>query len=233
MTDCPVEDVPTALAVLRAAGAAQFDPVRFHYLEALARRSADHGAAVQRLLAPKLNSALVAFRTRFTQAPSSPLTETVTEAVARAPSLSALAALTRYLAQHSGESVTSDPGAVTELKAIRNFRTTWSQLSVEKQLGQAIEQAPENAGPLNSHMLVLRSLAMMRDISPDYLSRFMSYADTLLCLDQAAQKNRLSVAKVPGVAKPAAVAKPAEVPKPAKSGRRTKATKATTPRAAR
>jgi hypothetical protein len=33
-------------------------------------------------------------------------------------------------------------------------------------------------------MLVLRSLALMRDISPDYLNRFMSYADTLLCLDQ-------------------------------------------------
>jgi hypothetical protein len=34
-------------------------------------------------------------------------------------------------------------------------------------------------------MLVLRSLGLMRDISPDYLNRFMGYVDTLLCLDEA------------------------------------------------
>jgi hypothetical protein len=33
-------------------------------------------------------------------------------------------------------------------------------------------------------MVVLRSLALMRDISPDYLNRFMSYVDALLCLEQ-------------------------------------------------
>jgi hypothetical protein len=75
-------------------------------------------------------------------------------------------------------------GSRSELKTLRNFRNTWSKLSADKQAAQALEQAPTNAGPINSHMLVLRSLALMRDISPDYLNRFMSYADTLLCLDQ-------------------------------------------------
>jgi hypothetical protein len=37
-------------------------------------------------------------------------------------------------------------------------------------------------------MLVLRSLALMREASPDYLNRFISYADTLLCLEQAGQE---------------------------------------------
>jgi hypothetical protein len=32
-------------------------------------------------------------------------------------------------------------------------------------------------------MLVLRSLGLMRDLSPDYLNRFMGYVDTLLFLD--------------------------------------------------
>jgi hypothetical protein len=32
---------------------------------------------------------------------------------------------------------------------------------------------------------VLQSLKQMRDISPQYLEQFMSYADTLLWLDQA------------------------------------------------
>ena len=57
------------------------------------------------------------------------------------------------------------------------------KISVQKQVTQAIAQAPQNAGPINSHMLVLRSLGLMRDLSPDYLNRFMGYVDTLLFLD--------------------------------------------------
>lgn len=107
-----------------------------------------------------------------------------------------LSALVHRLEHHSPETastrggtdtavhVAAAPGARSELKTIRKFRNTWSKLSADKQVAQALEQAPANAGPINSHMLVLRSLALMRDISPDYLNRFMSYADTLLCLDQ-------------------------------------------------
>ena len=73
-----------------------------------------------------------------------------------------------------------------ELKAVRQFRNTWSKLSADQQLARALDQAPQNAGPINSHAVVLRSLAMMRDISPDYLNRFVSYVDTLLCLDHDA-----------------------------------------------
>lgn len=71
----------------------------------------------------------------------------------------------------------------SELKTIRNFRSTWSKLSVGKQVSQALQQAPKNAGPINSHMLMLRSLTLMQEIAPDYLNHFMSYADTLLCLE--------------------------------------------------
>ena len=41
---------------------------------------------------------------------------------------------------------------------------------------------PQNAGPINPHMLVLRALGLLREISPDYLNRFMVHLDTLLCL---------------------------------------------------
>ena len=89
-----------------------------------------------------------------------------------------------------------------ELKTIRNFRNTWSKLSADKQVTQALEQAPKNAGPINSHMLVLRSLALMRDISPDYMNRFMSYADTLLCLDRGAKEKPGNPRNVHQVARP-------------------------------
>jgi hypothetical protein len=65
------------------------------------------------------------------------------------------------------------------------FRQQLGKISVQKQVTQAIAQAPQNAGPINSHMLVLRSLGLMRDLSPDYLNRFMGYVDTLFFLDSA------------------------------------------------
>jgi hypothetical protein len=72
-----------------------------------------------------------------------------------------------------------------ESPRIRQFRKQLRQISVQKQVSQAMAQAPQNAGPINSHMLVLRSLSLMRKASPDYLNRFMAYVDTLLWLDVA------------------------------------------------
>lgn len=112
-----------------------------------------------------------------------------------------LSALVRQLEQHSSESAdarpVANPGPRSELRAIRNFRNTWAKLSVDKQVAQALQQAPKNAGPINSHMLVLRSLTLMRDISPDYLSRFMTYADTLLSLDQCEKEKPAAPKKQP------------------------------------
>jgi hypothetical protein len=86
-------------------------------------------------------------------------------------------------AQHATARVTAAASPTLELKTVRESRATWARLSVDKQLALAMKQAPKNAGPINSHMLVLRSLAMMQEISPDYLSRVVSYVDTLLALD--------------------------------------------------
>jgi len=123
------------------------------------------------------------------------------------PQNSPLRALSRYLAEQSHGPAPA-PAAYeaaprTELRAVRQFRSTWSKLSTQKQLHSALEQAPKNAGPINSHSLVLRSLALMRDISPDYLSRFMTYADTLLCLDEASQSKpeQTKIGAAPAAAK--------------------------------
>ena len=78
---------------------------------------------------------------------------------------------------------------------IQQFRKQLGRISVQKKITQAIAQAPQNAGPINSHMLVLRSLGIMREVSPDYLNRFMAHLDTLLCLDQAGQVNAKPKAK--------------------------------------
>lgn len=76
-------------------------------------------------------------------------------------------------------------GTPTELRALRDFRSTWSQLRIDQQMTRSLAKAPGNAGPLNSHRLVLRALQAMREVAPAYLHRFVSYVDALMWLDQA------------------------------------------------
>ena len=84
------------------------------------------------------------------------------------------------------DSVSGSRRQAPELKSVAYFRDEWSKLSTEQQLMQTLAQAPENAGPMNSQHLVLRSLQVMRDIAPDYLHGFMSYIDALIWLEHAA-----------------------------------------------
>lgn len=174
------------LELLRQQGADQLSPVDFHYMEALARRMNDQAPAVRHILESKLAQAIAAYQAKFEQTPGNTSVAKLDRQIERR---TALSQLVQSMAQQAPGAATGSwtaPGASrTELKSVRNFRNTWSKLSAQKQVSQALGLAPKNAGPINSHMLVLRSLELMRDISPDYLNRFMSYADTLLCLDQA------------------------------------------------
>jgi len=72
-----------------------------------------------------------------------------------------------------------------ELTSVRLFRESLVKLSSDKLVSRIIKEAPENPGPLNPQMLVIRSLSTMRDLSPDYLNRFVAYVDTLQWLEQA------------------------------------------------
>lgn len=177
------------LAGLRARGAERLDPVHFHYLETLAGRLATQPDPVRRVLEARLAEQVASYAARFEQAP--PAAPTAPPAAAPP---SALAELTRAIAEqfpaHGEGSLDARFGSPVELKTMRYFRDTWTRLSVEKQVTQAIEQAPENAGPLNSQRLVLRALGLMREISPAYLGRFMAYADALVWLDPSEQESK-------------------------------------------
>jgi hypothetical protein len=78
------------------------------------------------------------------------------------------------------------PTFPSELKALDDVRNTWARLDAEQRLDQALAQVPTNAGPLNSYHLVLRTLTLMRDVSPEYLQRFMSHVDALMWLERTA-----------------------------------------------
>lgn len=178
------------LSTLREQGAQQLDPVRFQYLATLAQRLPTQTPGVALILANKLSAGLSDYEQRLSQAESKKT---------MAPSAnhsSPLADLNRYIQTVSSDS--ADPVShpahhqQTEMKSVRAFSEVWSKIAAENQVDAAFGRGPENAGPLNSHMLVLRSLELMRALSPDYLRRFLSHADSLLWIEQVNQQYALS-----------------------------------------
>ncbi len=200
-------DIWQTIADLRQQGAEQHAAVRFHYLVALAQRAATQEGRARQLLERKLTDAAAACAARLAPAPQSVCAAPPHHALVKAAET--LGGLARACGQHSLTGSNTDaaiPGAApvrVELKTAQQHRATWSRLSAEKQLSQALEQPPTNPGPINSHMLVLRSVALMRDTSPDYLRRFISYVDTLLLLEQSDSARPAPVATAAGArAKP-------------------------------
>ncbi len=193
-------DWQARLNALQASGAERHDPVRFAYLAALSRRAATATEPVRQLLLAKsadLSDKLAAHSTPPRAASPertapSPLAELLAyisqhahvQSDATQPATASVTVNRNFRPNFQNSSVGHSPPAA-ELKSVTYFRNTWSRLSTEQQLTQTLAQAPANAGPMNSQHLVLRSLEVMRDISPDYLQAFMSYIDALIWLDHA------------------------------------------------
>lgn len=76
------------------------------------------------------------------------------------------------------------------LRSARRFSDTLELNGVDSRVTRLVNEAPAPRGPLNPHMLAIRSLAAMRDISPRYLPRFVAYVDTLFWLERAEATNR-------------------------------------------
>lgn len=173
---------PTVTAVLdalRQRGAERFDPVRFRFIEAMARRTATHEGEARRLLDERLERLLDAHGAALEK-----LEPPRKKMPPAAPAGGGLADLLAHVAERTGVAEGATRSA-SDLKSLRYFRSTWSRLSADRRLNQSQAKVPENAGPLNSQHLVHRAITLMRDTSPDYLNRLMSYIDTLSWIEQA------------------------------------------------
>ena len=174
------EGVKAAEMAALAEEAAQRDPVGWHHIQVLAERTRTQTGLAQVLLQAKLNSALAQLQARLA-AQKKPHTPHI-QPYSHTPS--PLSALLQDMSAPTVERPLSPSGhGRIDNPRVAQFRQQLGKINVQKQVTQAIAQAPQNAGPINSHMLVLRSLSLMRDLSPDYLNRFMGYVDTLLFLD--------------------------------------------------
>ena len=186
----------------RVRGYSRHDPVRFRFIEALARRTLTLRGAARRILDDRLAQLLTTYgedveRTRVAK-DATDATDTIcaeTDA-AYAPMLpgstgvsdrSALAELASHLASRATQRDGDSEGAIDRsmTHTLRYFRSTWSKLSADRRLSPFHATVPDNPGPLNSHHLVHQALKSMRDLSPGYLSHFMSHVDALLWLDDA------------------------------------------------
>lgn len=195
-----------SLDTLRAAGAHAVAPARFRYLEALEQRLRNQPPLVQQVLQARLQRAVDAYAAQCAPGQgdgssekaadkpfelSKPSAETSAGSANTGPH-SPLAQLNRELSGRatSGPDAAGlgDAASPPALKSVTQFGDTWSRISAEQQVVKALHRAPDNAGPLNAHKLVLRTLSLMRSLSPDYLRHFMSQAETLLWLDQASAR---------------------------------------------
>jgi Protein of unknown function (DUF2894) len=175
----------------REQGADRLDPVRFRFIEALDRRAAGHGGEARRILDDRLSKLLEAY-TDDLESAACRAADAGSTISAREPARGALAELIDSIASRvpaGGDGPAADnavhrPSSYPELEVLDYFREIWSKVSTERQLRQSLEQVPGNAGPLNSSNLVHRSLSLMRELSPGYLQRFLSYVDALSWMEQ-------------------------------------------------
>ncbi|QGZ63438.1 DUF2894 domain-containing protein [Paraburkholderia acidisoli] len=179
----------TLLDTWRARGADRFDPVRFHFIEALARRAATQHGEARRLLDARLAQLLRAFASdvaRANEAGTARAAAFDSHDDGRGDSRrrSALGVLVDAVARPEPEQPASRVRHEPDPELVDYFRKTWSRVRTETQLRQSLDQVPKNAGPLNSSSLVHRALSLMREVSPGYLQHFLAYADALSWLEQ-------------------------------------------------
>lgn len=174
--------VRAMLDAWRRQGADRVDPVRFHLIDALEKRAAGHDGEARRLLDQRLATLVEAYAADVACAAGEENTVTTT------PSRGALGQLVELLAarnaSRASDLATDDTPAPPAERAVHEFRKIWSRVRVQSQLKQSLEQAPANAGPLNSGALVHRSIALMQTLSPGYLQHFLAYVDALACMER-------------------------------------------------
>ncbi|MEB1531040.1 DUF2894 domain-containing protein [Xanthomonas sp. WHRI 7945] len=183
------------IAAWRAQHGGRLDPLRLRFIEALARRADAHQGEARRLLDQKLSTLLDAYADDVARMPAA-----VSDAGARlhadvhaTASAETAPTATRgplgELLDIFASDATHDPAgaaapAFASLPALDDARRLWTELRSRSQLRQSLQQAPSDAGPLNSGVLVHRSLVLMRTLSPGYLQHFLAYVDALSWLQQ-------------------------------------------------
>lgn len=216
-------ELQAALQTLHDDNQAVQHPARIQFISALLSRAEKQKPSVQDILLSKAETALANYpvanketvsytpKTDAIQAlsaltldlkPPAPVTDLTSKGLAfdeflRQQEDTVVQSLTDINAQPE-EPQDEQPG---ELRSARLFRQAQLKQFADSLVEQAIKDSPENPGPLNPQMLAIRALTNMRDLSPHYLNRFVTYIDTLFWLEQADDKSEAANKKADSKAK--------------------------------
>ncbi|MDR5856105.1 DUF2894 domain-containing protein [Caballeronia sp. LZ062] len=173
----------------RARGEDRVNPVRYRFIEALTRRAALHEGEARRIIDARLSTLLTDYADTVAQA----MAERADDAHAQK---GPLATLLDDMALHAATHPSHE-------ELLEYMRGVWSKVSAERQLRESQQKVPKNAGPLNSNSLVHRSLALMREASPEYLQHFLAYVETLSWMEEMTGANAPAAKDAPRARKPA------------------------------
>lgn len=67
-----------------------------------------------------------------------------------------------------------------ELQAFADFKASKKKFQTDQLVDQILAQRSEEMGPLNNELLLIQSVEAMRELSPHYLNRFVSYVGALI-----------------------------------------------------
>ncbi len=227
-------DPGAVLQAWREAGADRLDPMRFVHIEALWRRAGAHDGAVRQLLDARLDALMDAYGTALDQAVAGGW-NAAADAGGRTPAAAApgpLGALVALLARGggmqastagaapaavapSGQPLADVPDSWQAPAVLDEARQLWSRVRIEQQMRESLLQLPEDAGPLNSGVLVHRAFALMSELSPEYLQHFLTYVDALVWMQQLAGEGGGALAEP---SRPAAKKRAAAKPRKRRAG---------------
>jgi hypothetical protein len=196
-------DVQATLDAWRKLHADRPHPIRLHFIQALANRAAGQEGEARRILDDRL-SHLIETHADDLETPQKNVEHTDNPPTPPAPARSALSGLIDHITDHParyGSSARDDTPAPSpsfpQLEALGEFEKIWSRVHTDNQLRQSLNQAPTDAGPLNSASLVHRSLTLMQELSPGYLQQFLSYVDALSWMEHMCIGGSLTTTATP------------------------------------
>ncbi|KRG65873.1 hypothetical protein ABB27_14360 [Stenotrophomonas terrae] len=184
---------PAALAQLQAwreSNADRVDPARFELIASLAQRAQGYTGSARAQLDARLSQLIEA----YAQLAAVQTPKRVAADAAESPLQSLLLQLTADPLQYQlplatsnaavGDTDSADSNETALMPALDEFQQLWSRIRIDSLLRQCLDSLPEDAGPLHSSVLTYRAMALMQDISPEYLQHFIAYVDVLTWMEQ-------------------------------------------------
>ena len=185
----------TQLQAWRESGADCVDAPRFNLIAALAQRAQRYAGSAR----VQLDARLAQLTDAYAQLVAVEVAGPATKASAERPLQSLLQQLEADPLQYqlplstsnaaSGDSGTGDTGEPALMPALDEFQQLWSRIRIDSLLRQCLDSLPEDAGPLHSSVLTYRAMALMQEISPEYLQHFIAYVDVLTWMEPVSGTN--------------------------------------------